>query len=290
MSRPRGREPPRRRGARVDDEPAARPPRSPSAPPAPATDVGDPEQALAARPAQLRPGHAARACPRTSTSCSASATRSRAKIDAAADNPSRARLLSLRAVVSRILGDLRNALADAKMALVHAEATGELRRIAIAQARLANVLVRWASSTRPTGSSPRPTRPSCPDRLRATMHHHAGKSAFDQGRYIEACNHFEKALELRSDGDPELVAATEVALDAVFSRVAESGWGPYPRTRDEILLTHKPPVPDVRRALRPLGLPRPRRRRGRSGRSSPTSSRSATAWPGSARSGSRPGG
>ena len=63
-------------------------------------------------------------------------------IDAAADNPGRARLLGLRAVVSRMLGDLRPAHSDAKMALVHAEATGQLRRIAVAQARLANVLVR----------------------------------------------------------------------------------------------------------------------------------------------------
>ena len=56
------------------------------------------------------------------------------------DNAARARLLSLRAVVSRILGDLGKALADGKLALAHAEATGELRRIAIAQARLAHVL------------------------------------------------------------------------------------------------------------------------------------------------------
>ena len=54
-----------------------------------------------------------------------------------------------------------------------------------------------------------------PDRLRAAIHEHAGRSAFEQGRYIEACNHFEQALDLRGDGDPELVARTEVALDAV---------------------------------------------------------------------------
>jgi hypothetical protein len=75
------------------------------------------------------------------------------------------------------------------------------------------------------------------------MHQHAGKSAYDQGRYIEACNHFEKALELRKVEDPELVAQTELALDAVFRKVAENGWGPYPRGRDEILQVRKPPVP-----------------------------------------------
>ncbi len=82
-----------------------------------------------------------------------------------------------------------------------------------------------------------------PDRLRGTMHQHTGKSAYDQGRYIEACNHFEKALELRKEEDPDLMAATELALDAVFRRVAVNGWGPYPRSREEILQIQKPPVP-----------------------------------------------
>jgi tetratricopeptide (TPR) repeat protein len=166
-----------------------------------------------------------------------------AKIDAAADNPSRARLLGLRAVVGRVIGDLRTSHADAKMALVHAEATGQLRRIAVAQARLANVLVRLGELAEADRLFTLANSPELPDRLRATIHHFAGKCAFEQDRYIEACQHFEKALELRRDGDPELVSATEVALDALFSRVAERGWGPYPRTRDEILLTHKPPAP-----------------------------------------------
>ncbi len=129
------------------------------------------------------------------------------------------------------------------MALVHAEATGQLRRIAVAQARLANVLVRLGELSEADRLFTLANSPELPDRLRATIHHYAGKCAFEQDRYIEACQHFEKALELRRDGDPELVSATEVALDALFSRVAERGWGPYPRSRDEILQTHKPPVP-----------------------------------------------
>jgi tetratricopeptide (TPR) repeat protein len=166
-----------------------------------------------------------------------------ARVDAATDNPSRARLLGLRAVVSRIIGDLGPALADAKMALGHAEATGQLRRIAMAQARLANVLVRLGELEEADRLFTLANSAELPDRLRATIHHYAGKCAFEQDRYIEACQHFEKALELRRDGDPDLVAATEVALDALFSRVAERGWGPYPRTRDEIMLTYRPPVP-----------------------------------------------
>jgi hypothetical protein len=165
------------------------------------------------------------------------------KIDTASDNPSRARLLGLRAVVNRVVGDLRQSLADAKMALVHAEATGQLRRIAVAQARLANILVRVGQVDEADRLFTQANSPELPDRLRAAIHHYAGKSAFEQDRYIEACQHFEKALELRRDGDPELVAATEVALDALFSRVAERGWGHYPRTREEIMLTRRPPVP-----------------------------------------------
>jgi tetratricopeptide (TPR) repeat protein len=165
------------------------------------------------------------------------------KVTPATDNASRARLLSLRAVVSRILGDLSKALADAKLALVHAEATGELRRIAIAQARLAHVQQWRGEFGEADQLFERANSSELPDRLRATMHEHAGRSCYDQGRYMEACNHFEKALELRKVEDPELIARTELALDAVFRKVAEGGWGPYPRSREEVLRLHRPPVP-----------------------------------------------
>jgi tetratricopeptide (TPR) repeat protein len=166
-----------------------------------------------------------------------------ARINEVADNPGRARLLSLRAVVSRILGDLDKALADGKLALAHAENTRELRRVAIAQARLAHVL-QWrgdfAEADRLLALA---NSTELPDRLRAIMHQQSGKSAYDQGRYIEACNHFELALQLRKEEDPDLIAQTEVALDAVFRRVAQNGWGPYPRGREEIVQTHRPPAP-----------------------------------------------
>jgi tetratricopeptide (TPR) repeat protein len=166
-----------------------------------------------------------------------------AKLDAHADNPARARLLSLRAVVSRILGDQQQALADGKLALAHAEATGELRRVAITQARLAHVLQWQGEYEEADRLFALANSTELPDRLRATMHQHAGRSAYDQGRYIEACNHFEKALELRKAEDPEMIAQTELALDAVFTKVAENGWGPYPRSREEILRIRKPPSP-----------------------------------------------
>ncbi|GAA2046707.1 WG repeat-containing protein [Polymorphospora rubra] len=165
------------------------------------------------------------------------------KVETATDNASRARLLSLRAVVSRILGDLGKALADGRLALGHAEATGQLRRIAIAQARLAHVHQWRGDFAEADRLFEEANSSELPDRLRATMHEHAGRSCYDQGRYIEACNHFERALDLRKVKDPDLMARTELALDAVFARVAEKGWGPYPRGRDEILQVHRPPVP-----------------------------------------------
>ncbi|GAA1856656.1 hypothetical protein GCM10009687_24630 [Asanoa iriomotensis] len=165
------------------------------------------------------------------------------KVDAASDNASRARLLSLRAVVSRILGDLGKAMADGKLALAHAEATGELRRIAIAQARLAHVLQWRGDYAEADRLNALANSPELPDRLRATMHEHAGRSCYDQGRYIEACNHFEKALDLRKVDDPELISRTEQALDAVLAKVEKHGLGPYPRDEDEILQIHKPPKP-----------------------------------------------
>jgi tetratricopeptide (TPR) repeat protein len=165
------------------------------------------------------------------------------KVSLATDNATRARLLSLRAVVSRILGELDKALSDGKLALAHAEATGELRRVAIAQARLANVHHWRGEFTDADRLFELANSPELPDRLRATMHEHAGRSAYDQGRHMEACNHFDKALELRRVEDPELIERTELALDAVLRKVRESGWGPYPRTPEEILQRHRPPTP-----------------------------------------------
>lgn len=175
------------------------------------------------------------------------------KIDSATDNPTRARLISLRAVVSRVLGDLGKAMADARLAVAHADATGEMRRIAIAQARLAHVLQWRGDFAEADRLFELANSSELPDRLRATMHEHAGRSSYDQGRYIEACNHFERALELRKVEDPDLIARTELALDAVFRKVAENGWGPYPRTRDEILQLRKPPMPALDERTRRWG-------------------------------------
>ncbi|MEH0971433.1 WG repeat-containing protein [Micromonospora sp. CPCC 205546] len=165
------------------------------------------------------------------------------KLGAAVDNKSRARLLSLRAVVSRILGELDDALADGRLALTYAEATGELRRTAVAQARLAHVL-RWRGEfVEADRLFAEANSTELPERLRAVLHEHAGRSCYDQGRLMEACHHFERALDLRGTQDPELQARIRLSLDAVAERVAETGFGPYPRSREEVLERDRPPVP-----------------------------------------------
>ncbi|MFE9692662.1 WG repeat-containing protein [Micromonospora sp. NPDC005806] len=167
------------------------------------------------------------------------------KLGSALDNRSRARLLSLRAVASRILGDLDDALADARLALTYADATGELRRTALARARLAEVL-RWrgeyAEADRLFAEA---NSPELPDRLRAALHEHAGRCCYDQGRMTEACLHLERALDLRQGDDAELNARTELALDAVAERAATTGFGPKPRDRETILGGERYPVPTL---------------------------------------------
>jgi hypothetical protein len=216
-------------GSTVDQEPA-----EPAAP--------DPEQVLAGYEWRFHP-ETLREIVEAPEELRELRERLTVKLNAATDNPTRARLLSLRAVVSRILGDPGKALADGKLALVHAEATGQLRRIAITQARLAHVLQWRGDFAEADRLFALANSPELPDRLRATLHEHAGRSCFDQGRYIEACNHFERSLDLRKVEDPDLIARTDLALEAVARKVAEHGIGPYPRSAEEILQLHRPPVP-----------------------------------------------
>ncbi|MBW6436782.1 WG repeat-containing protein [Actinoplanes hulinensis] len=154
----------------------------------------------------------------------------------------RAGLLGLRAVVSRVLGELDDALADGREAVRHAEASGELRPVSIAQARLAQVLQWRGEFAEADRLFAQADSPELPARIRAEISELAGRSAFEQGRYLEAVNHFERALDVRRGEDPELVERIELALDAITRRTGD-GWGPYPRTRDELLGLPEAPTP-----------------------------------------------
>ncbi|SBV30428.1 WG containing repeat-containing protein [Micromonospora krabiensis] len=243
-------------------EPVSAPPAGPVSTPAATTDAAEPEgetpvetptplsPAEHGDPEQVLAGYRWQLDPETLREVAAEPDELRTirrrlgeKLDASADNRARARLLSLRAVVSRIVGDLDDALADGRLALTYAEATGELRRIALARARLAEVL-RWRGDFLEADQLfTRATSTELPDRLRAALHEHTARCSYDQGRLMEACHHFERALDLRGEGDPELLARVRVGLDAVAERAAERGFGPYPRSRDDILEPVRPPAP-----------------------------------------------
>ena len=165
------------------------------------------------------------------------------KLEYAERDTVRARLLSLRAVAERLVEDLDAALADARSALTHAESVGELRQTAVVQARLAHVLQWRGEYAEADKLYAEAASPELPSRLRAEIHELAGRSAFDQGRYLEAMNHFETSLDLRKGADPELVERIEAALDTITRRTKGGDWGPYPRTADEILGRTEPPRP-----------------------------------------------
>jgi tetratricopeptide (TPR) repeat protein len=212
--------------------------------------LADPERILAAFSWSLDP-ETLRELPSDPDRLRAVRDRLTDKVEYAERDAIRARLLSLRAVVSRVLGDLGPALADGRAALGHAEATGELRRTAIAAARLAHVLQWCGEYAEADRLFAEANSIELPDRLRAEMHELAGRSAYEQGRHLEALQQFEAALSLRDDADADRAARVAVALDAILRRVRERGWGPYPRTRDEVLMRRRAPQPfcDVRTGL-----------------------------------------
>jgi tetratricopeptide (TPR) repeat protein len=156
------------------------------------------------------------------------------KLEYAERDAVRARLLSLRAVALRLTGDLDAALADGRAALEHAQGAGELTPTSIVRARLGHILQWRGEFAEADRLYAEADSPELPARLRAEIHELAGRSAYDQGRFLEAVNHFETALDLRRGGDPEMVERIEMALDMITRRTAD-GWGPYPRSREEIL-------------------------------------------------------
>ncbi|WP_245922946.1 WG repeat-containing protein [Paractinoplanes atraurantiacus] len=155
------------------------------------------------------------------------------KLEYAERDSVRARLLSLRAVAERLLDELDPALEDAEAGLEHAKKAGDPVLEATVLGRLAHVRHwrgEYAEADRLYALA---SSPELPTRLQAELHELAGRSAFEQGRYLEAVNHFETALDLRKGTDPDLVERIELALDTITGLTTE-GWGPYPRTPEEI--------------------------------------------------------
>jgi hypothetical protein len=175
-------------------------------------------------------------------------------LSASADNLSRARLLCLRAEVYRLLDELGMAAAASRLALAHAEAAADAQAMVIAQAELAHVLRLRRDFGEADTLFEEAACADVPELLRCVVHENAGRSCFDQGRYMEALDHFARAIRLGDPGDLDLVERIDVALEAVYIRVLRDGWGPYPRLRREILglAPEEPEAPQLHHHQSPL--------------------------------------
>jgi hypothetical protein len=156
------------------------------------------------------------------------------------DHAARAGLLSVRAEVYRLLGELGMAAAASRLALVHAETAGDPQATVIAQAELAHVLRLRGDFAEADRLFEEAASSEAPAELRSVVHENAGRCCFDQGRHMEALDHFGRAVRLGREDDTDLAERIEVSLEAVYIHVLRDGWGPYPRLRREIIGSRRP--------------------------------------------------
>ncbi|MFD0524717.1 tetratricopeptide repeat protein [Paractinoplanes durhamensis] len=148
------------------------------------------------------------------------------------DNVAKAGLLSVRAEVYRLLGELGMAAAAVRLALAHAETAQDVQSTVIAQAELAHILRLRKDYEEADRLFTKAAGADVPDPLRSVVHENAGRCCFDQGRHMEALDHFAQAVRLGRPDDQELAERIGVCLEAVYIHVLRDGWGPYPRARD----------------------------------------------------------
>jgi tetratricopeptide (TPR) repeat protein len=141
----------------------------------------------------------------------------------------KAGLLSVRAEVYRLLGELGLAAAASRLALAHAESARDVPSMVIAQAELAHVLRLRGDFVEADRLFARAANSRVADSLRSVVHENAGRCCFDQGRHMEALDHFARAVRLGGSEDNELAERIGVCLQAVYIHVLRDGWGPYPR-------------------------------------------------------------
>jgi hypothetical protein len=161
-----------------------------------------------------------------------------------ADNVAKAGLLSVRAEVYRLLGELGMAAAASRLALVHAESAQDVQSTVIAQAELAHVLRLRGDFAEADRLFAKAAGAPVPDPLRSVVHENAGRSCFDQGRHMEALDHFARAVRLGRPDDTDLAERIGVCLQAVYIHVLRDGWGPYPRRSLELIGVSGPTQPD----------------------------------------------
>jgi tetratricopeptide (TPR) repeat protein len=158
-----------------------------------------------------------------------------------ADNIARAGLLSVRAEVFRLLGELGLAASASRLALAHAESARHVQSIVIAQAELAHILRLRSDFAEADRLFRKAADSAVSETLRSVVHENAGRCCFDQGRHMEALDHFARAVRLGRPDDEELAERIGMCLEAVYIHVLRDGWGPYPRNGHEILGSAQPP-------------------------------------------------
>jgi tetratricopeptide (TPR) repeat protein len=145
------------------------------------------------------------------------------------ENVAKAGVLSVRAEVYRLLGELGMAAAASRLALSHAEAAQDVQSTVIAQAELGHILRLRKDYREADKLFAKAAAADVPDTLRSVVHENYGRSCFDQGRHMEALDHFARAVRLGRPDDQELAERIGVSLEAVYIHVLRDGWGPYPR-------------------------------------------------------------
>jgi hypothetical protein len=160
------------------------------------------------------------------------------------DNVAKAGLLSVRAEVYRLLGELGMAAAASRLALAHAESAQHVQSVVIAQAELAHVLRLRRDYVEADRLFAKAIGAPVPETLRSVVHENAGRSCFDQGRQMEALDHFARAVRLGHPDDVDLAERVGVCLEAVYIHVLRDGWGPYPRSTADILGVPGPARPE----------------------------------------------
>ena len=145
-----------------------------------------------------------------------------AALPAGADPGRRARLLGLRTVLSRVLGDLDDAALAGEQSLRAAQQSGDAGAVVVAMIRLAHVR-QWRGELNVAdtlfGQALSESGRAAPA-YRSFALQHSGKNAYEQRRYEEAARWFAAALQLRElEGDDELIASSRQALRAAERRL-----------------------------------------------------------------------
>ncbi|MGH8876718.1 MAG: WG repeat-containing protein [Stackebrandtia sp.] len=152
------------------------------------------------------------------------------RLNTATDDADRSRLLGVRAVALRALGEIGPAEADAKSSLKHAEAVGTDLLLAPARARLAQALRARQDNAGADKLYALAEAGELPRRFLGRVRACAALSCISQRRLTEALLHLERAAEYTSD--ETTTASIAPALEHVW-RLAVDGFGPPPRSWEE---------------------------------------------------------